>query len=488
LHDTYGFPVDLTFEIAEEQGLSLDREEFNVLMNVQRQRAKDDAKMKRSGNADLSVYGEFRALGSTKFTGYDELVISAKVVGLIRDGAVVSSIRQGDVAEVILDETSFYAESGGQDSDSGFIYAEGLSLEVLDVQKPVKGLVSHSVTVRSGEVGVGSKVSAQVSADWRLGAAQAHSATHVMHAALRQVLGPSALQSGSYNKPGYMRLDFSWNESLSQSSITEIEEVANLAIRQDLAVQAEFMSVEEAKASGAIALFGETYDELVRVIQIGGPWSRELCGGTHVSRSSQVGLVSILGEASVGSGSRRLEALVGFEAFKALSAEAQIVGQILESLKVPKQELAAKVRQTLEQLKKAEKKLAALALESFRSQIPAVIKSVKTVGKFDFLHYPAGEDMSVDQVREMATGLSQALESKASIVAVTALVDSKIALIVATSSKARALGVSSGNLVKVASGILGGGGGGKDNIAQGGGPETSKLKEAIGAIEKELNS
>ena len=488
LHDTYGFPVDLTFEIAEEQGLSLDREEFNVLMNVQRQRAKDDAKMKRSGNADLSVYGEFRALGSTKFTGYDELVTSAKVVGLIRDGAVVSSIKQGDLAEVILDETSFYAESGGQDSDSGFIYAEGLSLEVLDVQKPVKGLVSHSVTVRSGEVGVGSKVSAQVSSDWRLGAAQAHSATHVMHAALRQVLGPSALQSGSYNKPGYMRLDFSWNESLSQSSITEIEEVANLAIRQDLAVQAEFMSVEEAKASGAIALFGETYDELVRVIQIGGPWSRELCGGTHVSRSSQVGLVSILGEASVGSGSRRLEALVGFEAFQALSAEAQIVGQILESLRVPKHELAAKVRQTLEQLKRAEKKLAALALESFRSQIPAVIKSVKTVGKFDFLHYPAGEDISVDQVREMATGLSQALERKASIVAVTALVDSKIALIVATSSKARELGVSSGNLVKVASGILGGGGGGKDNIAQGGGPETSKLKEAIAAIEKELNS
>ena len=488
LHDTYGFPVDLTFEIAEEQGLSLDREEFNVLMNVQRQRAKDDAKTKRSGNADLSVYGEFRALGPTKFTGYEELVTSAKVVGLIRDGVVVSSIKQGDVAEVILDETSFYAESGGQDSDSGFIFAEGLALEVLDVQKPVKGLVSHSVTVRSGEVAVGSKVSAQVSADWRLGAAQAHSATHVMHAALRQVLGPSALQSGSYNKPGYMRLDFSWNESLSQSSITEIEEVANLAIRQDLAVQAEFMSVEEAKASGAIALFGETYDELVRVIQIGGPWSRELCGGTHVSRSSQVGLVSILGEASVGSGSRRLEALVGFEAFQALSAEAQIVGQILESLKVPKQELAAKVRQTLEQLKKAEKKLSALALEGFRSQIPVVIKSVKTVGKFDFLHYSAGEDLSVDQVREMATGLSQALESKASIVAVTALVDSKIALIVATSSKARELGVSSGNLVKVASGILGGGGGGKDNIAQGGGPETSKLKEAIAAIEKELNS
>ena len=488
LHDTYGFPVDLTFEIADEQGLALDREEFNVLMNVQRQRAKDDAKMKRSGNADLSIYGEFRALGSTKFTGYDELVSGAKVVGLIRDGAVVPSIGKGDVAEVILDETSFYAESGGQDSDSGFIVADGLVLEVLDVQKPVKGLVSHSVTVRSGEVGVGSKVSTQVSADWRLGAAQAHSATHVMHAALRQVLGPSALQSGSYNKPGYMRLDFSWNESLSQIVKTEIEEVANLAIRADLAVMAEFMSVEQAKSSGAIALFGESYEELVRVIQIGGPWSRELCGGTHVSRSSQVGMVSILGEASVGSGSRRLEALVGFEAFKQLSAEALIVQQLQESLKVPKEEIAAKITNTLEQLKAAEKKLASITLGSLLAQVPEVVKTAKLVGKYDFLHYAIKENVAVEQVRDLATALVQALESKNGVVAVTSTIDEKVVLIVATTAKARDLGASSGSLVKVASSILGGGGGGKDNIAQGGGPLTSKLKEAMAAIEKELNS
>ena len=486
LHDTYGFPVDLTIEIAQEQGLSLDREEFNILMNVQRQRAKDDAKMKRSGNADLSVYGEFRALGSTKFTGYDELASGAKVIGLIRDGEVVSNIKQGDVAEVILDETSFYAESGGQDSDSGFIVADGVVLEVLDVQKPVKGLISHSVTVRSGEVGVGSKVTAEVSADWRLGAAQAHSATHVMHAALRQVLGSSALQSGSYNKPGYMRLDFSWNESLSQSVKTEIEEVANLAIRQDLAVRADFMTVEEAKASGAIALFGETYDEQVRVIQIGGPWSRELCGGTHVSRSSQVGMVSILGEASVGSGSRRIEALVGFEAFKALSAEALIVQQITETLKAPKEDLASKILQTIEQLKVAEKKLAAITLESLRSRIPEITKAAKKLSKFEFLHYAITENVTVDQVRDLATSLAQALEAKPSVVAVTAVIEDKVVLIVACSAKARELGASSGNLVKLASAVLGGGGGGKDNLAQGGGPMVAKLKDAVSAIEQSL--
>jgi alanyl-tRNA synthetase len=279
-----------------------------------------------------------------------------------------------------------------------------------------------------------------------------------MHAALRQVLGPSALQSGSYNKPGYMRLDFSWNESLSQSVKTEIEEVANLAIRQDLAVLAEFMSVEDAKASGAIALFGESYDELVRVIQIGGPWSRELCGGTHVSRSSQVGMVSILGEASVGSGSRRLEALVGFEAFKSLSAEALIVQQLQESLKVPKEDLAAKVFQTIEQLKQAEKKLASLTLDGLRSQIPDIVKSVKNVGNYSFLNYSISETVAVDQVRELATSLAQALESKAAVVSVTATIDEKVVLIIATSVKARELGASSGSLVKVASAILGGGG------------------------------
>jgi alanyl-tRNA synthetase len=207
-----------------------------------------------------------------------------------------------------------------------------------------------------------------------------------------------------------------------------------------------------------------------------------------VSRSSQVGLVSILGEASVGSGSRRLEALVGFEAFQALSAEALIVAQLHESLKVPKQDIAAKVMQTIDQLKKAEKKLDAITLEGLRSQVPVIIKSVKTVGKTGFLHFPITGEVAVDQVRDMATTLSQALEGKASVVAVTATIEKKVVLIVATSSKARELGISSGELVKLASGILGGGGGGKDNVAQGGGPSTSKLSEAIIAIEKELNS
>ena len=488
LHDTYGFPVDLTFEIAQEAGLEIDRDKFTSLMNVQRQRAKDDAKQKRSTNADLSVYGEFRSLGTTKFTGYEELVSSAKVIGLIRNGEVVKELREGDVAEVLLDETSFYAESGGQDSDSGFITGEGLSLEVLDVQKPVKGLVSHSVIVKRGAVAVGSKVTTEVSADWRLGAAQAHSATHVVHAALRQVLGPQALQSGSYNKPGYMRLDFSWNEALSLATKTEIEEVTNLAIRQDLAVSAQFMSVAEAKDFGAVALFGETYDESVRVIQIGGPWSRELCGGTHVSRSSQVGLVSVIGEASVGSGSRRLEAYVGFEAFQALAAERALVATLTESFKVPREQLIEKITATVEELKAASRKLAALSLEQLKARIPELLASAKQIGGSKAVFANIGEVDSGDGVRELAVALRDKLESESAVAVVAGISGGKVVLIIATSKKAREAGISSGKLVKEASAILGGGGGGKDDIAQGGGPETNKLATAFAALEKFIAS
>ncbi len=486
LHDTYGFPVDLTFEIAQEAGLGIDRDKFTSLMNIQRQRAKDDAKLKRSSNADLSVYGEFRSLGSTRFSGYEQLRSSAKVLGLIRDGQSVKSLSQGETAEVILDETSFYAESGGQDSDSGLIVADGLVLEVLDVQKPVKGLISHSVLVRQGELGLGAIVATEVSADWRLGAAQAHSATHVVHAALRQVLGPQALQSGSYNKPGYMRLDFSWSEALSQDTKTEIEEVTNLAIRQDLAVSAQFMSVQEAKDFGAVALFGETYDESVRVIQIGGPWSRELCGGTHVSRSSQVGLVSLIGEASVGSGSRRIEAYVGFEAFQALAAERTLVSTLSDSLKIPREHLIERISSTVEELRLAQKKLASLAMDELKTLVPKLVQNAKTVGATRIVSESIGHVDSADQVRELALAIREKLEPAAGVVAIAGESDGKIVLLVATTKSARESGISAGKLVKEASMILGGGGGGKDDIAQGGGPALTELSKALSSLEKSI--
>jgi alanyl-tRNA synthetase len=307
-----------------------------------------------------------------------------------------------------------------------------------------------------------------------------------MHAALRQVLGPSALQTGSYNKPGFMRLDFSWNEALSQSLRSEIEEVANLAIRQDLAVRADLMSIDSAKKAGAIALFGETYDEMVRVVQIGGPWSRELCGGTHVSRSSQVGMVSLITESSVGSGTRRVEALVGFEAFRSFAAERKLVQELTDLLKVSPEELAERISKTISELKAAQKKISQLSISGLRDSIPKMLKDAKQVGATKLVVANFGAGVDPEGLRELATSIANDLESEAAVIAAYSLVDGKIALLVATTVKARQIGLASGSLVKIASEILGGGGGGKDNLAQGGGPDTSKLPQAIKAIEAAL--
>ena len=485
LHDTYGFPIDLTLEIAEEAGLTVDREGFQSLMAEQRDRAKADAREKKLGGTDLSVYSEFRALGMTKFTGYDELQTEAKVLGLVHEGATVKELSAGAIGEVILDQTSLYAESGGQAADAGLIIGDGFELEVLDVQKPVKGLVSHKVRVRSGLVNLSAKATTQVDEEWRLGACQAHSGTHVLHAALRQVLGPSALQSGSYNKPGYLRLDFAWNQALSAETKSELEEVSNLAIRRDLAVSSQFMTQSEAKEFGAVALFGETYDEQVRVIQIGGPWSRELCGGTHVNRSSQIGLLSLGAETSVGSGSRRIEAFVGIEAFRSLTVERALVARLAELAKVPTVGLEDKFQATLEELKNVQRKLAQIEQQALQSRIPAWVAAAKDVSGKKFVVADLGSADSADALRTIGSGIRAELGSDA-VVVVHAVIAEKPAILVAVGDTARANGVKAGELVKLASSILGGGGGGKDDMAQGGGTDVAQLPVALDAIAKAI--
>jgi alanyl-tRNA synthetase len=422
------------------------------------------------------------------FLGYESLQAEASVLGLISDGQETKIAKAGQVVEVILNETSFYAESGGQDSDAGSIVGNGFDLEVLDVQKPVKGLVSHKVLVRNGEVSVGAKVTTQVDANWRLGAAQAHSATHIVHAALRQVLGPEALQSGSYNKPGYMRLDFSWAQALSFETKSEIEEISNLAIRDNLAVSAQFMSIEEARDFGAVALFGETYDESVRVIQIGGPWSRELCGGTHVSRSSQVGLVSLLGESSVGSGSRRVEALVGIEAFRSLSTERALVSRVSELLKAPRESIEEKILATLEELKSTQRKLSQIQSSQIATLVPEIIAASKLIGATRLAFKDLANVDTIDEARNLAMLLRDKLDGQPGVAAVIAIIDSKPMVVVATNQLAQSAGIHAGNLVKVASAVLGGGGGGKSDIAQGGGTDASKIDSAFDSIAAALNN
>ena len=479
LHDTYGFPIDLTVEIAEENGLTVDRDGFTALMSEQKQRAKEDAKSKKVGAAGLQVYSEFRSKGETQFLGYETLETDGRVLGLIRDGETVASLSEGQLGELFIDRTSLYAESGGQAADAGRIYGDGFELEVLDVQKPVKGLFSHKVRVVRGEVQLDDKAATVVDPKWRLGAAQAHSATHVVHAALRQVLGPEALQSGSFNKPGYMRLDFSWSQALSEATKSEIEEVSNLAIRSDLAVSAQFMSVPEAKAWGAIALFGETYDEQVRVVQLGGPWSRELCGGTHVSRSSQIGLVSVTGESSVGSGARRIEAMVGLDALRALTQERDMIRRLAAEFKAQPTDLEQRISDSLEELRLANKRISELESAQAMSQLPKLLEQAQEIAGHKVLGAVL-QGVSADQLRSLAMRAREELGS-ASVIVLGSSNDDSATVMCAVGPEAIASGVKAGDLAKIASAALGGGGGGKPDLAQGGGPNVQKLSEAIAA-------
>ncbi|PYY45387.1 alanine--tRNA ligase [Curtobacterium sp. MCLR17_043] len=486
LHDTFGFPIDLTMEMAEEAGVHVDRTAFETLMSEQRARAKADAKSKKTAIADLSVYSAFRAKGETTFLGYDALEAETRVLGIIVGGVSVDRAVAGDIAEVILGETSLYAESGGQDADQGSIVGNGFDLEVLDVQRPVSGLWSHTVQVRSGEVGVGDAASTVVDAEYRRGATQAHSATHLVNAALRDILGPDALQAGSYNKSGYMRLDFSWSQPVSLETRSEIEEVVNTAIRTDLEVSTRILPIDEAKALGAQALFGEKYGAEVRMVDIGGPWSRELCGGTHVASSAQIGLVNLVGESSVGSTNRRVEALVGLEGFRDLAVERTIVSQLSSALKAPRADLPARVQNLMEDLRSAQKKLAEYESANLQQRVPAIARNATTVGATTVVAETVDGLQSGDDLRSLATGVRGQLGDGAAVVVLGAVVGGKPIVIVATNDAARAAGVQAGPLAKEAAGVLGGGGGGKPDLAQGGGTDAAALPAALRAVTARL--
>jgi alanyl-tRNA synthetase len=481
LHDTFGFPIDLTLEMAEEAGVSVDRSAFDKLMAEQRSRAKADAKSKKSTIADLSVYGDFRGHGETIFTGYGVLETETRVLGLLKDGVSVTSASAGDTVEIIVAETSLYAESGGQDSDAGRIIGGSFEADVLDVQKPVKGLVSHMATVLTGTIAVGDKASTVVDRAYRRAAAQAHSATHLVHAALRQTLGETANQSGSYNKAGYMRLDFSWNEALSSATRTDIEEIVNAAIEDDLEVVTREMALDEAKKLGAMALFGEKYGETVRMVDIGGPWSRELCAGTHVERSAQIGLVSIVSEASVGSSNRRIEAFVGNQAFTSFAAERAIVHELATSLKVPREDLVARIADLTVSLKNAQKRVADFESANLKDLVPGLLSQLNESGDVATILSEVSVSR-VDDLRDLAVAVRDNVQNRSCVISLASVIDGKPSIIVLTTSAARDAGLKAGALVKLAAGVLGGGGGGRDDMAQAGGSDVTRLPEALSAV------
>ena len=482
LHDTYGFPIDLTLEMAAEAGVKVDEKSFRELMAEQRHRAQADAKAKKGAFADLSELRKLVDERGSIFTGYTELRTETKLRAILVDGVSVPAAKAGDKIEVVLDETPFYAEAGGQAADTGVITGNGFTIDVQDVQQPVKGLSVHRAVVREGEVHVGADVVAQVDVQRRRDGEKAHSGTHIIHAALHQVLGNEATQRGSFNKEGYLRFDFAWNEGLSESAKREVEEVANLAIRDNHEVITREMPLAEAKALGAMSLFGEKYGDVVRVVEIGGEFSRELCGGTHVGSSAEIGSLSLLTESSVGSGNRRVEALVGLDSFNHLAAERTLVNQLTGLMKVQSSaDLPEKINQTLAKLKAAEKELAQLRREKLQAEAGKLLENAQTIGAVRVLAHDAGE-LDANGVRELALDLRSRFGSEAAVVAVVGVANGRPVVLVATNEGAREAGVKAGALVRVAAGVLGGGGGGKDDVAQGGGQDASKIGAALDAV------
>jgi alanyl-tRNA synthetase len=482
LHDTYGFPYDLTLEMAQEVGLQIDTDGFQRLMKEQKDRAKADARAKKSGHTDLSQYKQIAdGSGLSTFLGYTHTEAESKINGLLVDGVIAQSAKSGDEVEVILDRTPFYAEGGGQLADAGIIkLANGAIVEIDDVQAPVNGLSVHRGRVVSGEVTVGQSALATIDQERRDAISRAHTATHMVHKAFREVLGETATQAGSENSPGRFRFDFPATGAVSDSALDEVESRVNTLLLDNLEVTAQSMSQAEAKAIGAMALFGEKYGDTVRVVSVG-DWARELCGGTHVTRSGQLGVVKLLSESSIGAGVRRVEALVGVDAYKFLAREHLLLNSLTQIIKGARvDELPERINDLLEKIKEIEKELASVRSAQALGTVSAIAESVIKVGQVDLITAVLPDGISGDDLRTISLDLRNRFAT--SVIALISSAAGKSVLVVAASDSARSLGAKSGALVKIGSAVLGGGGGGKDDFAQGGGTDATKAGEALAAI------
>jgi alanyl-tRNA synthetase len=486
LHDTYGFPFDLTLEMAREEGLSVDEDGFRRLMKEQKDRAKADAKAKKSGHTDVSVYRSIAdKSGKTEFLGYTNISSESKLTGILVDGVGVASAVEGDDVEIILNRTPFYAEGGGQLADGGRItLSSGAVIEIDDVQSPVPGVSVHRGRVLNGTVEVGTDALAEIDSQRRSAISRAHTATHMVHKAFREVLGETATQAGSENSPGRFRFDFPATGAVSASVLDDVESRVNTLLLDNLEVTAESMSQAQAKEIGAMALFGEKYGDVVRVVSVG-DWARELCGGTHVERSGQLGVVKLLGESSIGAGVRRVEALVGVDAYKFLAREHILLNSLTELIKGSRvEELPERISDLLNKMKEIEKELAAVRSAQALSQVGDLAKSATTINGHTFIGSVMSDGVSGDDLRKIAIDLRSAHSN--SVIALLSNNDGKPVLVVAVSDQSRSAGVKAGALVKIGSTVLGGGGGGKDDFAQGGGTDATKSLDAIAAISQSL--
>jgi alanyl-tRNA synthetase len=492
LHDTYGFPIDLTLEMAAEQGLSVDEDGFRRLMSEQRERAKRDAAEKKTGNADITAFAELlERSGAVTFTGYDQIFGEATVLGLLVNGVPVPSAGAGTAVDLVLDRTPFYAEGGGQLADAGTIRVTGGEFAVRDVQTPLPGLIVHRGQVSSGEITVGAPAFAEIDVERRRALSRSHTATHLVHRALRSALGESAAQAGSENSPGRLRFDFTAQAAVPVSVLRDTEDEVNDVLVNDLDVHAFYTSQEEARQLGALALFGEKYGDQVRVVEVG-DYSRELCGGTHVARSGQLGLIKVLGESSIGSGVRRIEALVGMDAFRFLARESTLVSQLSEQFKTPREQLPERISAVVSRLRDAERELQRLRAARLLESAGEIAASAEDISGLALVAHRVPDGTEPDDIRKLALDVrGRVPRGRPAVVAVVGVPADKPVVVIAVNEAGRGFGLSAGSLVGTAARALGGNGGGKPDVAQGGGAPIAAsnpgvIDEAFDAVRRAL--
>ena len=485
LHDTYGFPFDLTLEMAAEQGLAVDEDAFRQLMGQQRERAKADARDRKVGLTATTEYRDILQVGgTTEFTGYLEAASDATVIGLLRDGVTVPTAGLGEHVEVILNRSPFYAEAGGQLGDHGrIVTADGGVVEIYDVQVPVPGLFVHRGEVLVGEIVQGAVVTGEVDVARRKAISRAHTATHLIHRAFRERLGDTATQMGSENAPGRIRFDFPNPTPVGALVLQEVEARVNEVLLDDLEVSAQLMTQPEARAMGAMALFGEKYGDQVRVVSVG-DWAHELCGGTHALRSGQLGVVTFLSEGSIGTGVRRLEALVGADAYTYLAREHVLVNRLTDLLKAPSEELVERIERTIASLKDAERDLAKVKSAQLVAGIDAIIGEGREIGEVRVWAFEAPAGTSAGDLRELAIKVRGRNRPDIPMVLIgSAITDEKVSMVAAANPRAIELGLTASWLLNIALAGVGGRGGGKDDLAQGGGPEVGGVAKAFALVE-----
>ena len=478
LNDTYGFPLDLTKEILAERGMSVDEEQFRRLMQEQRERARN-ARKDAGADAWKGEGSAASGLPETQFTGYDRMEDSGKVIAIIQGGQLVESASQGAEVSVVLDKTPFYGEGGGQVGDSGVLESEGVSLDVVDTSKH-EGVYLHRAVVNAGTLNVGDTLTAKVDAQRRGAIMRNHTAAHLLQAALRQVLGSHVEQAGQLVNEHHVRFDFTHFSALTPEELAQVELLVNQEILKAVPVSMVEMGIEEARQSGAMALFGEKYGDVVRVVSVEDGFSKEFCGGTHMDNTARLGLFKIVSESSVASGVRRIEGVTGMGVLEVLASQTSTLRQAAQAMKVANpMELPMHARQVMAEMKEKDKTIDGLNAKLAQNRLDGVFQNAQDVEGVKVV-YALLSGTGSDALRALC---DKAKERPEAIVAVFAGVsDGKATLAAVCSKPAQQKGLKAGVLVKEVAQLCGGNGGGRPDFAMAGAKDQSKLDDALAAV------